>query len=63
MYLVFAGETYYPNGGFEDFVGRFVSLEDARSFVNSDDRRLFWGWWQIVEVIGDSVELVDSGTT
>lgn len=63
MYLVFAGQNYYPNGGFEDFAGRFLSLEDARSFVNSEEQRLLCDWWQIVEVIGDSLELVESGTT
>lgn len=63
MYLVFAGRNYYPNGGFEDFAGRFVSLEDAQAFVNSEEQQLLCDWWQIVEVIGDSLEMVEQGTT
>ena len=39
-YLVFAGSTYYPSGGFGDFRGGYSSFEDAdkaaRSVYDSD---------------------------
>lgn len=33
-YLVFADETYYPNGGMNDFVGSSDSLVDAIGIAN-----------------------------
>ena len=29
-FLLFAGEVFYPSGGFEDFIGDFHSLYDAK---------------------------------
>jgi hypothetical protein len=31
--MLFAGETYYPLGGFEDFTGSFDTLEEAHAWV------------------------------
>lgn len=31
MFLLFAGLTYYPNGGARDLVGAFESVEDAQA--------------------------------
>jgi hypothetical protein len=44
MYLVFAGYTYYPCGGWDDYLGTFNSIEEARAAVletGSD-------WYQVV---------------
>lgn len=35
-YLLFRGETYYPNGGWEDFGGEFDSVDEA--ICSMDDR-------------------------
>jgi len=29
-YLLFSGVSYYPCGGFSDFMGDFLSIEDAK---------------------------------
>jgi hypothetical protein len=34
-FLLFAGEAYYPAGGWDDFRGRFGSLEAAQEWINS----------------------------
>tara|TARA_R110000787_G_scaffold2616_1_gene10228 strand:- start:237 stop:431 length:195 start_codon:yes stop_codon:yes gene_type:complete len=35
-FLLFAGNVYYPSGGFGDFIGDFEALEDAK------DKLLKW---------------------
>lgn len=34
-FLVFAGETYYPSGGWEDYCGEFDNLSDAIAHAES----------------------------
>lgn len=29
MFYLFAGDTFYPNGGWGDFKGHFISFEEA----------------------------------
>lgn len=43
-FLLFAGETYYPLGGWEDLRGDFDSIEDARDKLSGHD-----DWYQIVD--------------
>ena len=48
-YLVFAGMSYYPSGGFKDLVQTdepITSVEDALEVAANADE----DWWQIVEV-------------
>jgi hypothetical protein len=40
-YLVFAGDVYYPLGGFDDFKGSFDTLEEAQAAIPEDD--FTWG--------------------
>lgn len=44
-FLLFAGDMYYPGGGWSDFMEDFDSLEEARNGgrQTSDD------WYQIVD--------------
>ena len=52
-YLLFAGDEYYPIGGWEDFLGAYSSLEEAND-------RLFGtpcDWWQIVD--SETLEVVE----
>lgn len=53
-YMVFAGDAYYPIGGWEDFKGTFDLIEEARerARVSSGD------WFQIVET--DTGKVVES---
>ena len=44
MYLVFAGSSYYPNGGWNDFKGYFDNLTDAYRYLAT----VRCDWWQIV---------------
>lgn len=44
MYLLFAGDSYYPCGGWRDFVGAFPSIESAVEYVNTVD----CDWWHVV---------------
>jgi len=44
-YLLFAGSSYYPLGGWDDFKKSFESLDEARRYIPvvRED------WWQIVD--------------
>lgn len=53
MFYLFTGNEYYPQGGFNDFKGRFNTLDEALSYKNKllpngDDD---YSWWHIVEDI------------
>lgn len=51
-YLLFAGEYYYPSGGFNDYVGSFESISDALSNVMSHH-----DWYHIVDL--ESLKIID----
>jgi hypothetical protein len=56
-YFLFAGMQYYPFGGWGDFRGVFVSVEDAKKKI----LELNWDlvdWWQIVD--SETLEVVES---
>lgn len=46
-YLLFAGQRYYPSGGWDDYKMSFNSTESAMLAINGfqDD----YDWWQIVD--------------
>ena len=56
MYLVFGGDEYYPAGGFYDYIGSGVTIDDALAAVNDESDRLHaeigYGleWWHVVDV-------------
>ena len=56
-YLLFAGSTYYPYGGWEDFIGVFESVEEAKSYFHTHKHDELWEWYHIVEI--DSLKLVE----
>jgi len=45
-FLVFAGDAYYPTGGWEDFRGSFVTLEAARAFLSGYPH----DWGHIIDI-------------
>lgn len=45
-YLVFGGSTFYPSGGFHDFIGEKSSLESALTLALENQR----DWYQIVKI-------------
>lgn len=46
LFLVFASEKYYPQGGFNDFLCAALSLEEARRVILETD--IYLGSYQIV---------------
>ena len=52
-YLVFAGSTYYPAGGWNDFCGSFDSELDALDYIARKDSDC--EWWHIVDTTTEQV--------
>jgi hypothetical protein len=53
-YMLFAGDDYYPAGGWDDFIGSFDSVEDAMASFPRDR----YDWWHIVDAtIGQEVSI------
>lgn len=44
-YLLFAGDTYYPGGGWTDFIGSFDSIDDAIAATGHVQH----DWWHVVD--------------
>jgi hypothetical protein len=58
MYFLFAGKNYYPDGGMQDLVGMFRSVEQARAFFDNpgkdeDGYEIRFDWYQIATVDAD----------
>lgn len=56
QYLLFAGDQFYPDGGWQDFKGSFTTLKAALREAAA------WGadWWQIVDL--KTGKIVEEGT-
>jgi hypothetical protein len=55
-YLLFAGATFYPSGGWEDFRGTYATILAAmESAANIDSV----DWWHIVNA--ETLEIVGKG--
>ena len=52
MFILFAGQDYYPGGGWEDFVGMYESLEEAREafYKSNDDSVIPYEWGHVVDL-------------
>jgi menaquinone-dependent protoporphyrinogen IX oxidase len=44
-YLLFAGEDYYPRGGWSDFIGDFDTIDEAKNYKIE-----YIDWIQIVDL-------------
>ena len=54
-FALFAGSKHYPRGGWRDFFGSFMTLEDALDSVKrlkmKPSRRLHYPqWWHIIDL-------------
>ncbi len=51
QFLLFAGDQYYPSGGWSDFQGDFDSVDAAKAHLPlvQEVQRLRSPWWQIVD--------------
>ena len=54
-YLLFAGEYYYPSGGFHDFKGSFDTIRDVLSNVWD-----YHDWYHIVD--SETLEIIKDGS-
>jgi hypothetical protein len=64
-FLLFAGDTYYPGGGWQDFKKSFDTVLEAVKAAagNTKDTDLkdnFWDWWQVVDL--QTGKMVEEGT-
>ena len=53
MYLLFAGDFYYPNGGWDDYIGSFLTIDEAKKRFKEDG--FDWG-----HIVTESEGMIDS---
>jgi len=49
-WALFAGQTYYPAGGWSDFRGWFDILPEADDFIKVLKEKGYYNWFQIVNI-------------
>jgi len=54
-YALFAGDDYYPNGGWQDFSGSYASLEEALAAGRAHLDENYGSWYQVVDLSVGSV--------
>lgn len=55
-YLVFAGENFYPDGGWDDIRGSFDTQEEAERFAHGiTGRPGGWDWGQVVDLMTGAI--------
>lgn len=47
-FLAFAGDDYYPRGGFKDFFDSFSSLEEAKKSITQEQNCRFGDEWKLL---------------
>jgi hypothetical protein len=50
-FVLFAGDDYYPSGGWDDFVASYETFGDALRQAANIER----DWWQIVDLEGGNI--------
>jgi hypothetical protein len=55
-YLIFAGDEFYPSGGWKDCVGSAASIQQARETGMVYIGTHGGDWWQVVDT--DTLEMV-----
>ena len=67
-FALFAGDTYYPRGGWLDFRGSYLSIEDAVAqlfrepyYEGEEGKLLLYDWWHVIDLKSGSI--VDAGTS
>lgn len=61
-YLLFAGDTYYPRGGFRDLRGDYDTLEEARTAAEAGEPMIAesgFDWWHIFDT--ETKQVIDQG--
>ena len=57
MFLLFAGNDYYPDGGAHDFQGAFDSVEKAKLAHDPDEFQYDGGWANIFDTDSLSISM------
>ena len=57
-YLLFAGDDYYPKGGWRDFQDGFNTLEDALKGAANAKK----DWWHVVDMQASGFPVIGSST-
>jgi hypothetical protein len=52
-YLLFIGDTYYPGGGWKDFIGSFETVSEA--LIELAEPRSKYDWFQIVDLTKEEI--------
>jgi hypothetical protein len=60
-FLLFAGSSFYPDGGMSDFVDSFDSVKEAILHVNVEDDLDSVDWIQVVDIAGDEPTILYGG--
>lgn len=60
-YLVFAGETYYAAGGWNDFAGSFDTVGDAANHAIEYVERIRFDWWHVVDSATGKKVIISGG--
>lgn len=58
-YLVFGGDTYYPSGGWNDYIGEFDKSDEACGFCYGFIRNTSGRWVHMVDTKHMEMILVD----
>jgi hypothetical protein len=57
LYMLFAGDCWYPEGGWLDYRGTFPSIAEAKAVAELGDENGKYDWWHIVSgisIVADS---------
>ena len=54
-YLLFAGDIYYPSGGWDDFKDSFDGVAEAIAALGAGDRR--YAWFHVVDSQTGKIEV------
>lgn len=59
-YLLFMGVEFYPGFGWEDFVGAYDTIDEARK-ARAETRKAdgFTQWWHIVDI--ETLAMIEQG--
>lgn len=60
-FLLFCGSTFYPGGGWNDFVGAFASTEAAKTHLINHPDDYTHDWWHIVDA--STREIIEKNAT
>ena len=49
-YILFAGEAYYPAGGWDDYIASFETLEEAKAAEKEKMKGYQYDWSHVVDL-------------